>query len=384
MRRHWVAVFLIALTMLLGGCKQEEAVVDTTTATTTELASAGKEGDEAELDVTIVFLGLMSFDLTDPKAVAVYLPAVKQPVKVGDDDHTVDPHVAYLLATATSFDTSETLMDTPGGGSAYKYLPVDGESITIPDGQVISTALSFNNDGCGECPTSTNATRLCWLSSVKEVHGNAQKKSPNHFATAPDKTVIAARVPITHGTLAARVIKNGDGEAMVWAFQKPGTNMKGKPEKALAQEVHWTFRAKGTELAVNVTPYGSATARTVKFKPDSDNKVLIVIANTMERDIGPIPVGSEQKDEHYSIYHQFIENNRKGLGRIPVPANRTCKDASGLFDPTLPRTENVASQPAAASGTSAHAHKTAAAGAAQMAAGRAAPGGLNCTPNQWP
>lgn len=381
MRRHWIAASLIALTILLAGCKKEDPGADATettatTSTTTELA-ADKEGAEAEFDVTIVFLGLMTFDLTDRNAVDVYLPAVKQPVKVGEDDHIVDPHVAYLLADKNSFDTTETLVPPYGGHDVYSYLPVDGETITIPDGQVVSTPLSFNDDGCGECPTSADATRLCWLSGMREVHGSVPAKSTRHFAATPDKDVIAAKVPVTHGMLGARVIRNKAGKAGIWKFAKPGGGADGKPFKALAQEVHWSFKAKGSALELDLTSTpatGTPSIRKVKFKPVA-NKVLIVIGNTMHHDTGPVyTVAKEQKDEHYSIYHQFIAGNTKGLGRIPHPTGRKCADASGMFDATLQPTPNGIP---VSTTTGGHEHSAG-------TAGKAAPSALNCTPNTWP
>lgn len=383
MRRHWIAASLIALTILLAGCKAEDPDVAATTATTattsttTEL-KADKEGAEAQFDVTIVFLGLMTFDLTDRNAVAVYLPAVKQPVKVGEDNHEVDPHVAYLLADKTSFDTTETLVPPHGGHDVYSYLPVDGETITIPDGQIISPPFNLETSECGECPTKADAERLCWLSGMREVHGSMPAKSAQHFAPTPDKNVIAAKVPITHGTLGARVIRNKDGKAEIWKFAKPGGGSDGKPFKALAQEVHWTFRAKGPALEVDLTSTpatGTPSTRKAKFKPVG-GKVLIVIGNTMHHDTGPVYTPSmEKKDEHYSIYHQFIAGNTKGLGRIPHPTGRKCEDASGLFDATLQPTPN--GEPISASTTGGHEHAT-------DTAGNRAPSGLNCTPNTWP
>lgn len=376
MRRHRVAAFLIALAILAAGCQREDAVVDATTATTsttTQLA-ADKEGAEGEFDVTIVFLGLMTFDLTDPKAVSVYLPAIKQPVEVGDKphDHDIPAHVAYILARKDSFDGSPTLEAPDEGHDVYGYLRVDGETITIPEDQIVPTPLSFNSDGCGECPTSADATRLCWLSSMKKVHGTPQKKSSKYFAPTPDESLIAAKVPITHGTLGTRVIKNGDGQAMVWAFETPGSSGEGKPGQALAQEVHWTFKAKGNQLALNLTPYGSTTSRTVTFKRvNGANMLTIIIGNTTEQDTGPVAVpSSEQEDEHYLIYHRFIENFN-GIGPIPVPARRTCKDANALFAATLQPTPNGKLRSATASATG-------------SSTGHAAPGGLNCTPNTWP
>ena len=372
MRRYLRAIFVIAASIVIAGFTNSEPGGTRGTIVRSE------EPDD-ELDVTIVFLGLMTFDLTDPSAVNVYVPAINRTITAGDDNHPVDPHVAYLLAAKDSFDTPESLVEPDEGYDVYRYLRIDGETVTIPADQVVPARLTFNAEGCAECPTSVDFARLCWLSSMAEVRGGPQKKSPTHFAGTPDKNVIAAIVPITHGSLGARVIRNADGEATVWEFARPGSAIRGNPIKALAQEVHWTFKAKGTGFALDLTPFGSTSLRTVRFKPDKNNRVFVVIGNTMHQDTGPVAVpSSPDRDEHYSIYHLFVADNPNGLGRIPVPGERRCRGAGGLFAAALQPTPNGASRQ-----TGSHVHTSASSPVTTRAA-KAAPGGLNCTPNQWP
>lgn len=361
-----------------------------------------------DYDVRIVFLGLMNFDLSDSKAPVVIVPNVKNGFKhlgdMGDASDPIHQHVAYVLAGLTEMPANDPLnrnyvFEAPDEGEdRYQYLELNGEQIAIDDDNgaaELNTVIKYNAEGCTtKCPSRENHDHLCWLSSLQEVRGDdSLTKNDKYFNRIPSVKDVAARVPIRYGALDARVIGYGKPlTAPVWAFAKPvkGLSDPVPPMKALAQEVHWTFKAKGVPFVLNLLGFngvGRRLAFTPTFVPgDPRGSLLIVIANTIREDTGPVAVvAAAAKDPHYSVYHRFVANNDPGLGNIPQRTDDSCTEF--VYPPTLTANTQSLQQPVAES-DAIHTHSNAPSNAGAPPAAppshpQATPGGLNCTGSLW-
>ena len=361
---------------------------------------------EKTYDVTIVFLGLMTWDLPDvkPKVATVIIPDVSDGIdEIGNDKHKVHEHVAYVLADTRTMPRKHPLndhyfppADEEGADNVkYHYLPLEGELISIDDDNAIVDRkdLDYVNKGCrtDPCPTKDNKTALCWLSSMREVHdGTPQAKDEdNYFNRFPKQTTIAGRMVLRHGDLKAHVVKNIETKtAPVWFFATPkklGHENDAILPQALAQEVHWTFKAKGVPFVLNLLGFDGESRR-LAFVPQ-DGKVLIVVGNTLPADTGPVadPDGDVKRDLHYSVYHRFIKGNTDGVGRIPHRATTgtvDCKDY--VFDPVLmPNKDESLVDILSHHASYTSNNKKPKVVSTTTNGPQPSPGGLNCAANQW-
>lgn len=354
--------------------------------------------DTAEYDVTIVFIGLMTFDRGEnPQAgdpVTVLIPDIPKDIKIGTGNPKfhIGHHIAYLLADIETMRDDDPLNDdydfedTPHPTDTFHYLPFRGYYISIDeenDVAVLNKPLEYDNKGCGGCPVddpngdgdtsdSTNG-KLCWLSSMKVITKSAQKRDPGHFARrAPQLSSkkISGRMVLRYGKLNSYVIE----PAPKWDFiRADGT----KFTQALAQETHWTFRARGVPFVLNMNSIKGGSQR-VAFKPtfpaaDKPGKLTLVIGHTMPADAGPAEtVATPKKDEHYAAYYLFIEGNQ-GDGPIPEPqaSANNCKQFT-----RKPLLDKLVAEAEAAGRTHTNAFP--------LPPGNPAPGGLNCSANNWP
>lgn len=339
-----------------------------------------------EYDVRIVFTGIMSV-VPGKESATVIIPNVP-PGKYGDHGHDVDAHVAYILASETAmpprdkWNADDDFDAAAHEGKTYHYLELNGDQIVLDDENEVpllnkpltySTVAPAAND---VCPNANTHTSLYWLPSQKRVMGAEQQPDAARFDPRPKKADVLARARLRYGALNAHVVKPGS----VWEFRTPvnaGPHPDTEPrhKQALAQEVHWTFKAAGEPFVLNLISFEGATRR-VAFYPDDDKKLVIVVGHTTHADTGPIaqPKRSE-RDDHYSLHHTSIAGNPDGKGRIPHRLEIECEDSfvDYVFDPIL---KSAAANTAAAAAKEHNAH------AASL--GQPAPSGLNCPPNTWP
>jgi hypothetical protein len=364
----------------------------------------------APYDVTIVLTGLMSFqhefDGSGKVIVSstVIIPKVATST-VGDDGHTVHPHIAYLLSDvqtlqSTGFNSVLNIEKAAFEGNKYHYVQLNGELVSVDDENAIDVLnpqliAVTNEPGDKICPDSASRTSMYFLSSMKRVTGKTNLvPDPAHFDHLPEPQTIAARLLIRHGQLAAHVLLPG----LKWEFKTPvkptQTPGPATTTQAVAQEVYWTFKARNEPFVLNLLGFKGGSRR-VAFTPQG-GKLLIVLANTMDNESGPIPTAaSEARDDHYSVYHQFVQTNADGKGQIPHRKNDSsghadlCKDQTMLFCRTLiPTTESCSVPLAPLPPIPAPLHGVNKMGEAHLSSvtpgGQPTPSGLNCAPNSWP
>lgn len=383
-------VCLVAITLMIG-----TIFISNSDAQTAGCVTTSSGDDTLEYDVTIVFTGLMTFvPQSANKTATVIIPDVKTGnPDIGDDKHTIHNHFPYILARtdamckALPLNTNHPFRKTRFEPETYHFLELNGEQISVDDDNAITdTALNppldFTTNGTTAtdqvCPDSSNVGSLYWISSMKTVTGTAQTPDPDHFAKQPDRNLIAGRVVLRQGKLTTHVIK----KSSPWEFRIPKNGGPLNPVKhtqALAQEVLWTFKARGVPFVLNLNSFDGTSGRRVAFVPDRTSKKLtIIIGNTTFGDTGPIANPAlQQRDDHYSVYYQSVNMNAHGDGPIPhLVEDQQCKDY--VFSPTLEPAQTSSNPTSlAAKPSSTHAH-------AMAATGQPAPSGLNCSPNQWP
>lgn len=360
-------------------------------------------------DVDIVFMGLMSF-VPGSATATVIIPNVKAGLeKVGDDMHTVDGHLPYILADKKTMPANHAInlkhdfYRAQNDGDTYHYIPLQGEELALDASNNVpvetKTPLDYKNSGSGNCPVKDDVTpandttrSLYWLSSMQKVLGSAQTQDTPHFTSMPDHRLIVSRAVLNWGTLEAHVIKPG----VVWDF----TELKPPYDhivwtQSLAQEVHWKFKASGEPFILNLFGF-DGNSRRLAFMPQN-GKVIIFVANTTPGDTGALkdPGNPPVKDPHYSAYYQFIYNNAAALGPIPVPrdegaANSRCKV---YWEPTLKIGGPVLADSAIMTALPPLAHAKTKKKTLSMAEklrmmmpmeSDPSAGGLNCSSNQWP
>ncbi len=352
--------------------------------------------DTDEYDVTIVFIGLMTFDRGEtPKAgdpVTVLIPDIPKDITIGAQKSHIGHHIAYFLADIDTMTDKEPINDdydfedTPHPTDTFHYFPFRGVHISIDeenDVAALNKALAYDNAGCGECPVddpnndgnsddSTNG-KLCWLSSMTTVTNSAQKRDPVHFARRAPKLSpkkIAARMVLRYGTLRSYVLNPGTKFDFVRADSSKFT-------QALAQETHWTFRARGLPFVLNLNGIKGGSQR-VAFRPSfpvtgQPGNLTIFIGHTTPSDAGPADTSATpKKDDHYAAYYRFIEGN-KGEGPIPVPQAAANNCAKFKREPLLAK---LVAEAEALGRT--HPNEFV------LPPGNPAPGGLNCSSNNWP
>jgi hypothetical protein len=319
--------------------------------------------------VTIVFEGLMNYE-TGTNRVDVMIPKVATST-LGDDDHEVHEHIAYILTDTASMlktdpiNLGHTFVPAANEGAKYHYLPLAGEYITLEAANQVSAInpkLVYKTDGTLPCPDANSQTSLIWLSSVKAIRGGNPTKEKKYFDPWPLAKDVSARAILQYGHLDAHVIDPG----VIWGFGKPDKFKKPKLKnpQALAEEVHWTFEAQEEPFVLSLVGF-DGVARRVAFKPQS-GKLLIFIANTPANETGPVPPTAEAIDKHYSVYHTLVQGNAKGKGRIPHDTEKKC--TAFLFPQTLKPTAIAIADKGTTTATS----------TAPL------PSGLNCSGTRWP
>jgi hypothetical protein len=333
-------------------------------------------------DVRIVFTGMM-VTVPEPNGVTVIVPSVKNKIdEIGDDGHEVHAHMAYILSTVDQMpaehETNEDhhFIAAKAMPEKYHYLPLAGELITVDEENDVAVLnpdpLDYLNTNVNKpCPTTaTEARDLYWLSSIKRVHGSGTfDPEEKFFAKRPKKKDVVARALIRHGKLDARVIKPG----FIWDFRTPVDSGNPGPIKhtqTTAEEVHWTFKARGLPLVLNLRDF-KGDFREVAFIPDANKQITIVIAHTKPDETGPVAASKEARDNHYSVYHLFKKQN-PGDGPIPhEPEQGVLKcDETYLHNSVWKMLE-----PSMTFSTTAKGHK--------VRVGPS-PSALNCAPSQWP
>jgi hypothetical protein len=365
---------------------------------------------ELEYDVRVVFTGVMTFVPGDKQA-TVIIPILKNGGRFGDDDHLVDPHVAYVLASKKVMDEKLELNDDLAFEDAnfdadhYHYVTFDGDAVSLDeenDVAALNSPLSYRVDGVDPCPVYDGSdpekhASLFWVPGFARVRADASlKREEKYFERHPKRKDVSARMIMRYGKLQAHVISPGE----IWEFRTPikrNQTAIGKTiVQAAAEEVHWTFRARGNPFVLNLLSF-EGTSRRIAFTPPTSGELEIYIGQTMHADTGPVTAGDVQpRDEHYSAHHRLVAGNPGGKGQIPHDTGTTCKDkgdayVKGLWERQIKvLTDAVASAaPAAVSMpapmTSSMMHgNDRSARPSTPSDGNPAPSGLNCIPTIWP
>lgn len=396
------------------------------------MPALAEDDDTRTYDVSIVFIGLMTFDRGDAAGdpVTVIIPNVSKETPV-QGNHVIPAHVTYLLADRDAMRATDPINvhyefeETPHLSDSFVYLPIDGVYISVDeenDVAALNRPLKYDNDDCKICPGRNNGTndngKLCWLSGMSQTKEGKQVKDPAHFARhAPglSRKVIAGRMVIRYGDLNSYVVSLS-ARAPQFDFRRPNGSLIFA--RALAQETHWTFKARGLPFILNLDPIKpGGHSEQVAFMPTFDEagqpgKLYIIIGNTMARDAGPLATPAKADiDQHYAIYYTFIDGNSDGLGALPTPSTDACgfvvNCTQFIYQPILSELVAAKSQglpmprgmkflnpktgkpddACTAAQMRVFARKQKAAAAHTLAAdheARSAPGGLNCSGNQWP
>jgi hypothetical protein len=386
--------------------------------------------DQRPYDVTVVFLGLVSFDLGDNyqpyDPITVIIPNLTKGAKLQKNTAKIPKHVSYLLADRDAMPESDPINrdydfeETAHQSDNFVYLPFNGFHISVDDENDVAALndrkLVVDNSGCKKCPDndangkSTNG-KLCWLSAMQTVKENPQDRDEAHFSRRAPKLTrdkVAGRIVLRYGTLAAYVVgftgDSGRNEAPIFDFKRADNSLI--LYQALAQEVHWTFRAQGLPFVFNLESIkpGGANERVafIPTFPDQDvrhpGKLTIIIGNTTPDEAGPLETqATPTADMHYAAYYRFIKKNTDGDGPLPTPEMDGGKFVTCTYninDPILQTLLAEQIQHGTAIGSvmprplrfGAKKTKLPKAGHQMgMADGpQPSPGGLNCAPNVWP
>jgi len=383
--------------------------------------SAIKE-DDKEYDVTIVFIGLMSFDLGDMKPedpVTVIIPNLTKGAKLQSGGAEIPKHVTYLLADRKDMaeydpvNRDHVFEETKYPSDEFIYLPFNGFHVSIDDENDIAklnAKLKYDEPkGCGECPIDSTDKdingRLCWMSSMKDVKKSEQTRDGDHFARHAASNLsskkVAGRVVIRYGALNSYVVgfPKSKPTAVKFDFLLEGG---GTITQALAQETHWTFRARGVPFILNLQSIkpgdkNKRVAFSPKFPdPTKPGNLTIVIGNTTADEAGPMETDGAAKDDlHYAAYYRFIKGNTDGLGPLPrvhkvdgepalcskfvrFPILRT------LLEAQIGEEEVLRVDARLRAARQANAKKPKSHMMDDDPNGEGAPGGLNCSGNRWP
>jgi hypothetical protein len=337
-------------------------------------------------DVRIVFTGMM-VTVPEPNGVTMIVPSVKKKIdEIGDDGHDVHAHMAYILSTLDQMpadhETNEDhqFLATKAMPEKYHYLPLAGELITIDEENDVAVLnpnpLDYLNTNVNKpCPTTVDEARdLYWLSSIKRVHGSGTfDPEDKFFDKRPKKKNVAARALVRHGKLDARVIKPG----YIWDFRTPvksGSPGPIKHTQATAEEVHWTFKARGLPFILNLRDF-KGNLREVAFMPDANKQITIVIGHTKPEETGPVAASKEARDNHYSVYHLFKKQD-PGKGPIPhEPKRGAALECAATYPAQLHDSIWKMLEPKMTFTITAKG-RTVSVGPS--------PSALNCAPSQWP
>jgi hypothetical protein len=390
-------------------------------------AQSATKDDDKEYDVTIVFIGLMSFDLGEMKPedpVTIVIPNLTNGAKLQSGGAEIPKHVTYLLADRKDMpeydpvNRDHDFEETKYPSDEFIYLPFNGFHVSIDDENDVAklnAKLKYDDPkGCGECPIDSSGKdingRLCWMSSMKDVKESEQKRDGDHFARhaasnlSPKK--VAGRVVIRYGALNSYVVgfPKSKPEAVKFDFLRDDKTVIFT--QVLAQETHWTFRARGVPFVLNLQSIkpGDKNERVAfnpKFPdPTKPGNLTIVIGNTTADEAGPMETAVTPKDDmHYAAYYRFIKGNSDGAGPLPrvhmvdgkpakcdafvkFPILQTLL-AAQIGEEEVLRVDArlLAERKAnAKNAKDAKSHRN----MAEDLNGDGAPGGLNCSGNRWP
>lgn len=373
---------------LVAGCSQPGkpaasavAVASTKINTIAGCAAALGKGD---YDVEIVFSGIALFERQDAKGyidvrmpnASAGRPAIKETSQGSNDGRpSVLSHVAYILSDN---DTARPLIDAGidlqpafSEASCFSYYRLIGDVVTVDPA---SAPININNALCLSdakeaddkyCPSTTTKGSMHWLPSIKAVVGGTPAPHTGRFADTPDPQLLAGIVHVDRGYLETVVTNKA-----VFVFRMPPGTTEMPPKQALAQEVRWHMKGKGTEFKLHLKR---------KNKPDQvltflpvNGKVSLFIANNPPGEIGPIHMASSHnQDDHFRLYYEFVNGMKPETG--PVPFTSTSLNCQGgslaAADPTLKRCDRCPNDPTCpvVTGT-----------------GSPLPSGLNCGGTQWP
>lgn len=391
-------------------------------------AQSAVKDDDKEYDVTIVFIGLMSFDLGEMKPgdpVTVIIPNLTNGAKLQSGNAEVPKHVTYLLADRKDMPAYDPINrdhvfeETKYPIDEFVYLPFNGFHVSIDDENDVAKRndklkyKAVDKTACGECPGPDDYTRnaangdLCWLSSMKDVTEDEQKRDGDHFARHAASNLsakkVAGRVVIRYGVLNSYVVgfPKQKPEAVKFDFLRGDKTVI--LTQALAQETHWTFHARGVPFVLNlqsIKPGGrnERVAFNPKFPdPTKPGTLTIVIGNTTADEAGPMETAGAPKDDiHYAAYYRFIKGNSDAAGPLPrvhlvdgkpakcgafvkFPILQTLLEAQiGEEEVLRMNARLLAARKANAKNASTHMNMD------EDPNGEGAPGGLNCSGNRWP
>jgi hypothetical protein len=340
-------------------------------------------GGDYEVRITLVGINLLVHSqdpdtATGPAPITVMIPNEEngRPKFGTADPHDVPSHFPYILASKATLQSAAnpgiTFIPAHNHPAEFHYYFLKGEQIQIDDLATppeLDPSICYSVEPVGECPTSLeNAKSLRWFPSVREMKGGGtQTPNPPHFAVPPDGKTISARLVITKGTVQACL-----SSPVKWHIRtkesSDGTLIK---KQVLPHEVRWYLRGVGKEFKLTLSAFDGTFTRQLVFKPDTNNKIDIVIGNNPEDEIGPtdLPIKIPALDPHFPLYYEFIYGNTTGDGPIPFSMKQElCPNlyfcdpqTSALYAPPVP-----------------------AVGGAVTHSGHPVPSGLNCSSTRWP
>jgi hypothetical protein len=353
----------------------------------TDLGSVGS----GEYEVVITFSGIQMFDRQKANVVNVRMPNVVSGRAAIPDAHStvplrsaIPPHISYILGENSRLQNIDPDLLQPAyyEGSCYSYYRMNGDHVTVDDASV-PTAIN-NSPLCtsdaktdGEyCPndgthggTKTKGS-MYWLPSMTVING-AHAAKADHLLDVPDPAVMAGVVTVDRGYLET-VVTNPS----VWAFRASKSDTNEYTPQAIAQEVRWHMRGKGSSFVLHVERRSKKFD--LSFTP-VNGKVLLFIANSPAQESGPIRTAmGTSPDDHFPLYYEFLDNFSVADGRIPFTSAALACDASVIGEtPSLQVCLYCKDDPYCKS------VQTGASGKAMMV-GMPLPSGLNCGGSQMP
>lgn len=343
-----------------------------------------------EYEVVITFSGIQMFDRETAGVVNVRMPnAIGGRAEIPDAAHpstplrhAIPPHISYILGSSDTMKLIDTDLAQPAyyEGSCYQYYRMNGDHVTVAEASApkgINQSIVCTSDAVTAneyCPNdgSTGGLKtkgsMHWLPSASTILGGAKKGKADHFVDVPDPAVIAGVVRVDRGYLET-VVTNPN----VWAFQANSADSEHNAQ-AMAQEVRWHMRGKGTPFILQVERK-SGKKFDLQFMP-VNNKVELFIANSPVDETGPIRTSmATSPDHHFPLYYEFVDGFSVADGPIPFTSkSRKCDASVQAEKPTLKRCANCPDDPYCKA-------------SAAMPPGWKAmplPSGLNCGGQQWP
>jgi hypothetical protein len=368
----------LAIVVLLSWTISGTAAVTKSLATIDECKTALGPVLTGEYEVVITFSGITLFERKDADGymnVRLLNAVSGRPASVDPILDLIDSHTAYILtdiATARPIlDAEVPLHSAYFEGACYNYYPLKGHVITVDDtsvppasnGTLCVTDTFENGKLCpNEDPNSGVVTKgsMRWIPSIKTVlGGTAQTPQKEHFEDVFDPSVLSGMVRVDRGYLET-VVTN----PVVWGFKKDVGDADYAPQ-AIAQEVRWHMRGKGSEFVLNLKKKNGNVIK-LKFLP-VNGKVSIFIANNPADETGPIRIASSMKmDHHFRLYYEFIDGFDPKKTVIPFESTKSCGTLKGEKPTLLPCACSCPKDPNC------------------PIVVEGLPSGLNCGATQWP